>query len=211
MDDSVVRGETETANGSDETGGTAEVLPPGSTGDPETDAAPELVIATFPDKASALEAFRGMEGIKWAEKAGQILLIDAAVVHRDEGNNLHVEDELDWPGGVGALEGAGVGTILGMFVGPLGMVVGGAAGAVIGAATAARSDAGMSDERLMEFGNALRPSTSMIIAAVAHMWSATTADILARQGGEVRTMPLTDEMARQLHLARQLGLDSSGT
>lgn len=50
----------------------------------------------------------------------------------------------------------------------------------------------------------------MIIAVVAHMWSELTAAILVRNGGDVKTFPLTAELARQLHLAHQLNLDQPG-
>src|SRR5215208_4583985 len=123
MDDSAL---AETSGAVNEAGDEATILSTsGPTGDFERDAALQLIIATFPNSEAALAAFRGVDGIKWAERAEQILLIDAAVVHRDEGNKLHVEDEQDWPGHMGALQGAGIGTILGMVAGPLGMVVGG--------------------------------------------------------------------------------------
>jgi uncharacterized membrane protein len=172
------------------------------TGDPDIDSALQLVIARFPDEDAARAAFNE---IKEAEREEVILLVDAAVVNRDDGNNLHVKDEQDWPAGVGALLGAGIGTILGTLGGPVGLVVGGAAGAAIGAAAAGSRDAGMSDERLMEFANSLEPGTSMVIVAVARLWSKATVDILTRAGGKVTTIALSDD------LARQLGIDVPGT
>ncbi|MBF6611508.1 MAG: DUF1269 domain-containing protein [Chloroflexi bacterium] len=182
-----------------QSGGTEETPLPGPTGDPAIDASLELIIATFTDEASADAAFKAL---KEAERVEPILLVDAAVVNRDEGNNLHIKDELDWPGRVGAILGAGIGVILGMIGGPLGLVIGGAAGAAVGAAAAAGSDAGMSDQRLAEFASALKPGASMVIVAVARFWSEAAADILTRAGGEVHTIALTDELARQLHITQ---------
>ncbi len=199
MDHAIGGNPTKATDGPMQSRGTEETPTPGPTGDPEIDSSLEVIIATFTDETSADAAFKAL---KEAERVEPILLVDAAVVNRDEANNLHVKDEQDWPGRVGAILGAGIGVILGMIGGPLGLVVGGAAGAAIGAATAADSDAGMSDQRLEEFADALKPGASMVIVAVAHFWSKAAADILTRAGGEVHTIVLTDELARQLHITR---------
>ena len=169
----------------------------GPTGDPDIDSSLELIISTFPDEASADAAFNQ---VRDAEKAESFLLVDAAVVNRDDSNNLHVKEEQDWSGRVGALVGAGIGGILGMLGGPLGLVVGGAAGAAIGAAAAAGKDSGIHDEKLKELAANLRPRTSMVILVVAHFWSVSASDLLRSAGGDVTTTPLTAETARQLNL-----------
>lgn len=197
MSESVSGGEREAIDEFGETSDAEEITAPTPTGDYDIDSALELVIATFPSEESAGEAFKV---IKEAERQRLILVVDAAVVNCDEDNKLHVKDEQDWPGHVGALLGAGIGAILGTIGGPLGVLAGGAAGAAIGGAAAGDSDAGMSDQRLMEFANSLKPGTAMVIVAVAHLWSGTTASLLAEAGGEIQTILLTDDIARQLNL-----------
>ncbi|MFL5734777.1 MAG: DUF1269 domain-containing protein [Chloroflexia bacterium] len=172
----------------------------GPTGDPDSDMALQLVIARFADETAA---DAGFNTIKDAERQEGILVRDAAVVNRTDGNTLHVRDEHDWPGRVGALLGGGIGAVLGMLAGPLGFVVGGAAGAAIGAGAAAGRDSGMSDQKLKEFAVSLGPGGSMVIVAVARFWSAATADILKRAGGDVSVMDLTDEIAQQLDLEQK--------
>jgi uncharacterized membrane protein len=167
----------------------------GASGDPDYDMSLELVIATFSDEATAKAAY---DELREAEKEEYILLVDAAVVHRDDENRLHIEEQHDMKAGPGALLGAGIGTILGFIGGPIGLLIGGAAGAAVGAAAAQGSDAGMFDERLKEFANALKPGTSMVIVAVAHFWSGLAGAFLERAGGEVTTIPLSEEVARQL-------------
>jgi uncharacterized membrane protein len=169
----------------------------GASGDPDFDMSLELVIATFADEASAKAAY---DELREAEKEEYILLVDAAVVNRDDENRLHIREEHDMGASTGALFGAGIGTILGFIGGPLGLLIGGAAGAAMGAAAAQGSDAGMFDERLKEFAEALKPGTSMVIVAVAHFWAGLAAAFLERAGGQLTTIPLTDEIARQLNL-----------
>ena len=104
--------------------------------------------------------------------------------------------------GEGALFGAAIGTILGFIGGPLGLIVGGAAGAAIGAAAAEARDAGMDDARLQDFADALKPGASMVVVVVAHFWSGLATAFLERAGGDTTTIPLTDEIAKQLNLER---------
>src|SRR4051794_19632062 len=135
----------------------------GASGDPDFDMSLELVIATFADEATAKAAY---DEIREAEKEEYILLVDAAVVNRDHENKLHIHEEHDMKAGPGALLGAGIGTILGFIGGPLGLLIGGAAGAAVGAAAAQTTDAGIPDEALEKYAEALKPGTSMVIVAV---------------------------------------------
>lgn len=167
----------------------------GASGDPDVDAARELVIANFADEAAARAAY---DEIREAERQGIIFMIDSALVDRDSGNKLHIKEEHDTHAGGGALLGAGIGTILGFIGGPLGLLIGGAAGAAVGAAVAHSVDSGMLDARLAEFADTLKPGSSMVIVAVAHYWSALAVAFLTRAGGEVSTILLTDDIARHL-------------
>jgi uncharacterized membrane protein len=72
----------------------------------------------------------------------------------------------------------------------------------VGAAAAEGSDAGILDEQLKEFADALKPGASMVLVAVAHFWSGLAQAFLERAGGELKTIPLTEEMARQLDLGK---------
>ncbi len=204
MDETKQRGGDEATNS---VAATEQLLQPASTGDYDTDARLDLMIATFASDSSARKAFNT---VKQAERDEQILLVDVALVSRDDGNRLHVHDELDWPGRVGAALGIGIGAILGTFAGPLGLVVGGAAGGALGGAAAAASDAGMSDAELKELASGMQPGASMLVVVVAEMWSIPTQAILSRAGGEVKTITLTDEMAGKLHLAFKLHAGQAG-
>jgi len=169
----------------------------GASGDPDVDMSLEMIVATFADEAAAKAAY---DELVEAEKEEYILLVDAAVVNREDENRLHIAEEHDLRAGGGALFGAAIGTILGFIGGPLGLIVGGVAGAAIGAAAAEARDAGMDDERLKEFANALKPGASMVVVVVAHFWSGLATAFLERAGGETTIIPLTDELAAQLNL-----------
>jgi len=181
----------------DETAETNEPADIEGSGDPDLDMRMELVIATFAGEAAAKGAY---DEIREAEKQEILLLVDAAMVNRDEANKLHIKEETDMKGGEGAVFGAAIGAILGLIAGPLGLVIGGAAGAAVGAVAAESSDAGMSDDRLREFAESLTPGSSMVIVAVAHYWSALASAFLTRAGGKVSTIILTDDLARQLDI-----------
>jgi uncharacterized membrane protein len=168
-------------------------------GDPDVDTQPELIIANFASEAAAKASY---DEIREAERQGILLLLDVALVSRDNKNNLHIKEEQDMRGEEGALVGVAVGAILGAIAGPLGLIIGGAAGAAVGAAAAEGSDGGMLDDRLREFAQSLKPGSSMVIVAVDHYWSELTSAFLTRAGSEASTILLTDDIARQLDVHR---------
>ncbi|HST04846.1 MAG TPA: hypothetical protein VLQ48_08940 [Chloroflexia bacterium] len=196
MDETAMEGPHETLDPADQVDDSPEPANPNATGDPDVDAALELVMSTFADEDKAKAAYAEL---REAEKQELVLLVDAALVARDHEGNLSVQEEGDMRAGPGALWGGGIGAIIGMVGGPLGVVLGGAAGAAIGGSTAEAHDAGMIDARLKEFAANVGPDSAMVFAAVAHYWSGIAAAFLTRAGGQTQTILLADDVAGQLN------------
>src|SRR5829696_7296992 len=119
---------------------------------------PDLVVATFPDEASARAAFTALRDM---QKDKQLLLADIAIVMRDNNNTLHISEPDDMAAPEGALYGGTIGAIVGVIAGPIGVAVGGALGAMIGGALSKTSDADIDDEWLRELGADLLPGAGM--------------------------------------------------
>jgi uncharacterized membrane protein len=165
----------------DDTDPTQEALAERASGDPDVDMAPELVVANFAGEAAGQAAY---EEIREAEREQILLFMDAALVSRDHENKLHIqEDQSEMKGTKGTLFGATIGAVL-SFVGRGG-----------GVDTADDDDF---DKRLKELAASLKPDTSMVVIEVAHYWGELTSAFLTRAGGEVSTIPVTDELARKL-------------
>ena len=160
---------------------TQEALRSRASGDPDLDMAPELVIGNFASEAAGNASY---EEIREAEKEGILLLMNAALLTSDPDGKLHIhEDQSEMKGSRGTLFGATIGAVLG-FVGRGGGVD--------------NSEQDAFDKRLTDFAGSLKPGSSMVVLAVAHYWSDLASAFLTRAGGEVNTVPVSDELAREL-------------
>jgi uncharacterized membrane protein len=162
---------------------------------PEDDTAVELLVASFAGDEQAEAAYNTL---REAEKQGQLLTADLAIVERDENNHLSVRESQDVDAAPGALLGAGIGAILGMVAGPLGLVVAAAGGALAGGVAAEAIDAGVEDDWLRALGEALRPGGALVAVAIARYWVPLAAGYLQQAGGQVTRHPLPEPLAREL-------------
>jgi uncharacterized membrane protein len=162
---------------------------------PEDDTTIELLVASFAGDEQAEAAYGTL---REAEKQGQLLTADMAIVERGENNRLSVRESQDVGPAPGALLGAGIGAILGMIAGPLGLVVAAAGGALAGGAAAEAIDAGVDDDWLRALGEALRPGGALVAVAIARYWVPLAAGYLQQAGGEVTRHPLPEALAREL-------------
>ena len=119
-----------------------------------------FLVAAFRDDISAEEALDQMKQLK-RQKA--VSYQAAAVISRDMDNKLKVQEAGDMGGGEGAGIGAILGGVIGLIAGPAGVVAGAGAGALVGGLTAKIFDAGISNKRLEEIGEALLPGTSAVV------------------------------------------------
>jgi uncharacterized membrane protein len=155
----------------------------------------QLVVAAFQEEKAADQA---LKDLKAAQKEKLIDIQDAAVIRRDENNKLHIKETADPGGGKGAAAGGAIGAVIGLIGGPAGVVVGAAAGALVGGVTAKVVDSGISDDRLEQIGDGLKPGTSAIVAIIEMRWIEEVEKQLAEAGADVLTEAIRNDIAQQL-------------
>ena len=160
-----------------------------------SDAPVQLVVAAFQEEEAADQA---LKELKAAQREKLIDIQDAAVIRRDEKNKLHIKETADPGGGKGAAAGGAIGAVIGLIGGPAGVVVGAAAGALVGSVTARVIDSGISDDRLEQIGDGLKPGTSAIVAIIEMRWIEEVERQLAEAGADVLTEAIRIDIAQQL-------------
>ncbi len=166
----------------------------------------ELIVAAFQTEDGAKVAYKEL---KQAKKEHLIKIQDAAVIHRDKKNKLHIKDVHDMGGGKGAGIGAVVGGAIGLLAGPVVLV--GAAGALIGGLAAKMKDGGFPDSRLKQIGAGLQPGTSAIVAVIEHTWVAELEEALAEAGADVMTEAISADIAAQLAAGKEVAYSAVET
>ncbi len=153
----------------------------------------QIIIAAYTDEQSASQA---LNDLKRAAKDGLIKIDDAAVLSRDSDGKLHIKETADMSGGKGAAIGGVLGAAVSLIAGPVGWLAAG--GAIIGGLAARHRDAGFSDDRLKQVGDALVPGSSAIVAVIEHRWVADVERQLAKESTDIVTLELRDDIAREL-------------
>jgi uncharacterized membrane protein len=155
----------------------------------------KLIVANYEEENAAGEALKKLKDI---EILGDLRFLDAAVIHRDDNNKIHIKETSDPGGGKGAAAGGTIGALIGVLAGPPGIVIGGAVGALVGGVTAKSIDSGIPNDRLDQLGEALSPGTS----AVAVISETPFVDQVKRQlektGGSVSATHMRADIPDQL-------------
>jgi uncharacterized membrane protein len=155
----------------------------------------ELVVAAFSDETRAGAVLKDLKGL---EKEGVILLVNAAVMVKDENGKISIKETEDVSSGKGALFGAIAGGIIGLLGGPVGVIVGAAAGAATGGVAAGKIDMGFPNDALKELESSLTPGSSAILALIQHQWVDTVVAELEKAGARLFRQALKEEIAAQL-------------
>lgn len=155
----------------------------------------QLIVAAFNDEGAADKA---LEALKEYKREKAINILDAAIIRKDADGKLHIKETADMGGGKGAVIGGVLGGVIGLIAGPPGVVVGAGIGAAVGGLTAKFVDAGIPDSRLRELGEALKPHTSAIVAILELIWVEQVQAELQKQGADVMTQALKDDISKQL-------------
>jgi len=155
----------------------------------------ELIVAAFNEEHKANEV---LKEIKIIEKDQVIILINAAVLVKDEKGRISVKETEDVSGGKGALFGAITGGLIGLIGGPVGVIVGAAAGAATGGISASKIDMGFPDEILKEMKEVLQPGSSAILALIQHEWVDRLVEELEKSEATLFRQALKEELSAQL-------------
>jgi uncharacterized membrane protein len=153
----------------------------------------QVIVAAFNDLNGASQA---LKSLKEAKKEHLIEIEDAAVLTKDADGKVKIKETADMGAGKGATIGAIAGGVVGLLAGPVGWAVLG--GGVLGGLAAKLHDGGFPDDRLRQLAEGLTPNSSALVAVIDHRWVADLERELARQGADVVTEGLRDDIAAQL-------------
>jgi uncharacterized membrane protein len=131
----------------------------------------QVVIAAFHEEGVAAQV---ADVLKEAKKQNQLSYRNVAVIRKDEGGHVKVQETGDMSAGPGAGVGALIGGAFGLLAGPAGFAAGSAAGAAIGGTGAALIDSGLDNKRLQQIGDVLQPGNSAVIAVFEEVEVAKT-------------------------------------
>ena len=166
-----------------------------------TKAPVQLLIAAFQDESGADAS---LAVLKEAKKEKLVNIKDAAVLRKDTGGKLHVNEIGDMTGTRGGVVGGVVGAGLGILTGGAALALMGV-GAVAGGLAAKLRDSGFNDDRLKRLGQSLKPGSSAIVAVIEHTWIAEAQAELEKAGAEVITEAIEADIAAQLDAGRDVG------
>lgn len=155
----------------------------------------ELIVAAFGDEARAGAV---LKDLKTLEKDGVILLVNAAVMVKEDDGKLSIKETEDVSSGKGALFGAVAGGLIGLLGGPVGVIIGAAAGAATGGVAASKIDMGFPDDTLKELESSLTPGSSAILALIQHQWVDAVVSELEKAGAKIFHQALKEELSAQL-------------
>jgi uncharacterized membrane protein len=155
----------------------------------------ELIVAAFTDEAKAKQA---LEILKKLEKEDVIMLVNAAVMTKDEDGKVKLKETQDIDSKRGAVFGAIAGGLIGLLGGPAGVIVGAAAGAATGGVAASRIDMGFPDDTLKDIQEALTPGSSAILALIQHEWVDRVVEEMEKYGASLFREALKEEIVAQL-------------
>lgn len=158
------------------------------------DAPVQLIVAAFQDAKSADAA---LATLKDAAKKNVIKVKNAAVLKKDSKGKIKITETADMGGGKGAAIGGVAGGAIGLIAGPALLVPMGV-GALVGGLVAKFRDTGFNDTRLKKLGESLKPGSSAIVAVVEHKWVSEMEKELKKQGADVLTEALGEDIAAQL-------------
>lgn len=128
----------------------------------------ELMLLVFKDEKAANEA---LNELKTAQKAGDIKIIDAAELKKDQNGKVSYAEVADLKlRKQGRIIGAGAGAVLALIGGPAGLLVSTVAGGVVGDLVSRLKDKGVPNDVLKQMAGELDKGSSALVALVEHVW-----------------------------------------
>lgn len=168
---------------------------PNAIPDPDAISPDKVVVVAFSDDGKAYEA---LATVKQLDRDGQIDLVEAAVVTRDQDGRVHLKDEAGDHSLVGTASGGLIGLLIGILGGPLGILLGGATGLLLGSLYDL-DDADTTESALGEVSKSVQVGRNSLLAQVVEQSPEVLDTAMAQLGGTVLRRPvyeIEDEIAR---------------
>jgi uncharacterized membrane protein len=140
-----------------------------------------VIVVGFADDSTAYQA---LTTLKELDSQGQIKVVDAAVVTREDDGRVRVKDEVGSDSYVGTTSGGLVGLLIGVLGGPLGVLVGGATGLLLGSLYDL-ADADDTDSVLSEVSKTVEIGRDALLAQVVEQSPEVIDTAMARMSGTV--------------------------
>ena len=168
---------------------------PNAIPDPDAISPDKVVVVAFSDDGKAYE---GLATVKQLDRDGQIDLVEAVVVTRDNDGRVHMRDEAGDQSLVGTASGGLIGLLIGILGGPLGVLLGGATGLLLGSLYDL-DDADTTESALGEVSKSVQVGRNSLLAQVVEQVPEVLDAEMAQLGGTVLRRPvyeIEDEIAR---------------
>ena len=175
---------------------------PNAIPDPDDISPDKVVVVAFSDEGKAFEA---LATIKQLDRDGQIDLVEAAVVTRDQDGRVDMKDEAGDDSVLGTASGGLIGLLIGILGGPLGILLGGATGLLLGSLWDL-DDAETTESALGEVSKSVRVGHKSLLAQVVEQNPEVLDTAMAQLGGTVVRRPvyeIEDEIARAQEAQRE--------
>jgi uncharacterized membrane protein len=150
-----------------------------------------LVAISFRNETDAGEALKALREV---EKLGEMELEDTAVLVKDQGGKLRVDNEASGAVETGAVAGGMVGLVLGVMFPVAGLAVGAAGGALIGRTL----KTGVDGQFVKDLGRELEPGTSALFLMVRRASPEVAVQAVKRFKGSVYQTTLPPELEEEL-------------
>lgn len=155
----------------------------------------ELLTLALDNPEQAKEA---LKTIKKMAKGKDAVVLNAALLEKDETGQPALRELDDIDTKQGALFGAVAGGLVGLLGGPVGVVLGAAAGAAAGGAATRLVDLGFSDDYLAKLQEAMQPGSASLIILARTSGVDEVIQKLSPYGGQMLRQSLTEDLIDQI-------------
>jgi uncharacterized membrane protein len=150
--------------------------------------AENVVVVGFSDDSTAFEA---LTTLKELDSQGQLRVVEAAVVTREDDGRVHVRDRVGDERLAGTVTWGVVGLLIGILGGPLGVLIGGATGLLIGSLYDL-DDEDESDSVLSDVSKTVEVGRNAVLAEVVEQSPEVIDSAMGRLSGTVVRRPVED-------------------
>lgn len=156
-----------------------------------------LIVAAYNDKNQAKEVLKVLKDM---QRAGIILIVNAAVMVKNEKGKVSISETGDTGPRGGAIMGGITAGLIALFnpIGALGVIAMTAGGAGVGALVTHFIDLGFPQEDLKDLSESLTPGSSALIALVEQTWVEKVCEELAKFEGKLYRRAIKEDIAAQL-------------